>query len=442
MTTNEKLIRGLGWSEAVSIIVGTMIGTGIFIVPNSIARQVEAPGLVFAVWIVAGVLSLMGALTYAELGASLVKVGGEYVYLRAAYSPLWGFLYGWTQFLVIKTGSIAALASGFAIYLGHFLPLSGVESKVVALTCILVLSAVNLRGVRVGGKVQTVLTALKILIILALALLGFILGEGTAGHYRPLMPESPGWNTLSHFGIAMVAALWAYDGWNNVNMVAGEVKNPTKNIPRALIAGTFGVMVIYLLANAVYLYILPIGEIERSDRVAARVAEMVVGERGASLISAAILLSILAALNGSILSGARIFYAMASDHLFFRKAASVHERFRVPHVALVLQAGWACFLALSGTYEQLFTYVMFASWVFYGMTTMGCIFLRRKHPALQRPYKTPGYPLVPIVFGLLATLLTINTLVRAPRESGIGLLLMLSGIPAYGYWKRHAATAA
>lgn len=442
MTTNEKLVRGLGWSEAVSIIVGTMIGTGIFIVPNSIARQVEAPGLVFAVWIVAGVLSLMGALTYAELGASLVKVGGEYVYLRAAYSPLWGFLYGWTQFLVIKTGSIAALASGFAIYLGHFVPLSGVESKIVALACILVLSAVNLRGVRVGGKVQTVLTALKILIILALALLGFLLGDGTAGHYRPLMPESPGWTTLSRFGIAMVAALWAYDGWNNVNMVAGEVKNPTKNIPRALITGTFSVMVIYLLANAVYLYILPIGEIERSDRVAARVAEVVVGERGASLISAAILLSILAALNGSILSGARIFYAMASDHLFFRKAALVHERFRVPHIALLLQAGWACLLALSGTYEQLFTYVMFASWVFYGTTTIGCIFLRRRRPALQRPYKTPGYPLVPIVFGLLAMLLTVNTLVRAPRESGIGLLLMLSGIPAYGYWKRRAATAA
>jgi amino acid transporter len=441
MTPDEKLVRGLGWRDAVSIIVGTMIGTGIFIVPNSIARHVEAPGLVFAVWLVAGMLSLMGALTYAELGASWVRVGGEYVYLRAAYNPLWGFLYGWTQFLVIKTGSIAALASGFAIYLGHFVALSPGMSKAVALICIVLLSAVNLRGVRVGGFVQTVLTSLKIVIILALAIFGFVMGQGTTAHYRPLFPESFGWNTLSHFGLAMVAALWAYDGWNNVNMVAGEVKDPTRNIPRALVAGTCGVMAIYVLANAVYFYILPIGEIERSDRVAARVAEMVVGERGASIISAAIMLSILAALNGSILAGARIFYAMATDHLFFKKAALVHARFRVPHVALLLQAGWACVLALSGSYEELFTYVMFASWVFYGMTTAGSIFLRRKLPALNRPYKTPGYPFVPLGFSVVAALLTINTLVRAPGESLLGLLLMLSGIPAYGYWKRHQNSA-
>jgi APA family basic amino acid/polyamine antiporter len=300
----------------------------------------------------------------------------------------------------------------------------------------LLLSAANYRGVQTGGAVQTVLTFLKVAIVLALAVLGFALGTGTAANYRPLEPESVSLGTLSHFGIAMIAALWGYDGWNNVNMVAGEVKDPTKNIPRSLILGTFGVMFIYLLANFVYLYILPIGTIQNADRVAAAVAETVIGPQGASIISAAILISTIAALNGSILSGARIFYAMAGDGLFFKKAALVHERFRSPHYSIIFQGLWASVLALSGTFDQLITYVIFASWVFYGMTTVSCIYLRKKYPNVERPYKTPGYPVTPIIFGAMAFLLTINTLIGKPTESLIGLGLMLTGVPAYWFWKR------
>jgi amino acid transporter len=439
-TGNDKLIRGLGLKEASSIIVGTMIGTGIFLVPNTIARDVQTPGMVFAVWIITGLLSLMGALTYAELGTAFPKVGGEYVYLSRAYGSFWGFLYGWTQFGVMKAGSIAGLASGFAIYLGHFVPLSEVERKITALACIFLLSAVNYRGVQTGGAVQTVLTFLKVAIVLVLAVFGFALGAGTTIHYTPILPDTFDWSALNLFGIAMVAALWGYDGWNNTNMVAGEVKDPTKNIPRSLILGTFGVMLIYLLANFVYLYILPLEAIRNSDRVAAEIAQTVIGPQGASIISAAILLSIIAALNGSILSGARIFYAMASDGLFFKRAALVHDRFRSPHYSIIFQGLWASVLALSGTFDQLITYVIFASWVFYGMTTVSCIYLRKKFPDIERPYKTPGYPVTPIIFGALAFLLTINTLIGKPEESLIGLALMLTGVPAYWFWKRKVTT--
>ncbi len=434
--SEEKLQRGLGLKEASAIIVGTIIGTGIFIVPNTIARAVEAPGLVFAVWLLAGGLSLLGAFTYAELGAAFSRVGGEYVYLRLAYGPLWGFLYGWTQFLVIKTGSIAALAAGFAIYLGHFLPLSERGSKITAIACLLVLSLVNCRGVRVGGAVQAGLTVLKLTLILGLVGLAFILGEGTTAHYRPMWPEMVRDNWFGRFGVAMVAALWAYDGWNNINMVAGEIAHPARTIPRALVLGTLVVILVYLLANLAYFHVLPITAIQASERVAAEAIERVLGAPGATIVSLAILISILGALNGSILSGARIFYAMAADGLFFRPIARVHERFRVPHVAILAQAAWAALLAASGTYEQLFTYVIFAAWVFYGLTTIGCLFLRWKFPEVERPFRTPGYPVVPLLFGGLALVLTVSTFVGAPRESAIGLGIMLSGLPAYALWKR------
>jgi len=435
----EALQRGLGLKEASAIIVGTIIGTGIFIVPNTIAREVGAPGAVLAVWLLAGGMSLLGAFTYAELGAAFSRVGGEYVYLRLAYGPFWGFLYGWTQFLVIKTGSIAALAAGFAIYLGHFLPLSEGESKAVAVACVLVLSVVNCRGVRVGGAVQAGLTALKVALLLGLVGLIFAIGDGTTAHYRPLWPTAEHGQWFGRLGVALVAALWAYDGWNNVNMVAGEIVNPARTIPRALVLGTLAVILVYLLANLAYFYVLPLAAIRASERVAADAAERVLGPAGAALVSLAILISILGALNGSILSGARIFYAMAADGLFFRAIARVHERFRVPHVAILAQAAWASLLAASGTYQQLFTYVIFAAWVFYGLTTVGCLSLRRKFPEVERPFRTPGYPIVPLLFGAMALALTASTFAGAPRESAIGLGIMLSGLPVYAFWKRRLA---
>jgi len=255
-----------------------------------------------------------------------------------------------------------------------------------------------------------------------------------------MWPEMARDDWFGRFGVAMVAALWAYDGWNNVNMVAGEIAHPARTIPRALVLGTLVVILVYLLANLAYFYVLPITAIQASERVAAEAIERVLGAPGATIVSLAILISILGALNGSILSGARIFYAMAADGFFFRPIARVHERFRVPHVAILAQAAWASLLAASGTYEQLFTYVIFAAWVFYGLTTVGCLFLRRKFPEVERPFRTPGYPVAPLLFGGLALVLTVSTFVGAPRESAIGLGIMLSGLPAYALWKRKRPT--
>lgn len=448
------LARELGLLEAASVAVGTIIGTGIFIVPNKIAAEVEAAGLVFLVWIVAGALALIGALAFAELGAALPRAGGEYVYLKESYGPLWGFLYGWTYFLAAKTGSIAALATAFAIYLGYFFDLSAVfytarldlfgldytlklgATQAVAIGMILLLSAINVLGVKVGGRVQGFSTVLKVLIIALLALLGLAMGRGSADHFLPLFPESRRAGFLSSFGLAMVSALWAYDGWNNLNMVAGEVRDPKRNIPRALILGTLLVAAIYLLANVSYIYLLPLDRIKSSERVAADAARSFLGPAGGSFFALAVLLSTFAALNGSILSGARIFYAMADDGLFFKRVARVHPRYHTPALSIMAQAGWACLLTLLGTYDQLYTYVIFSEWIFYGMVVAGVLLLRRKLPDLERPYRMHGYPWTAIIFVLLAAAFTANILISDPRDSVVGLILILLGLPAYLYWRR------
>lgn len=449
----EKLVRGLTLMDASSIVIGTVIGTGIFIVPAYMAQAVGSPLLVFAVWIVAGFLSLAGALTYAELGAAFPEAGGEYVYIREAYGPLFGFMYGWTYFLVGKTGSLATLATGFALYLGDLLPLHKTYFRyaynffghpaaitlshqvLVAIGVICFLSIVNIFGVVTGGRLQSVLTLLKVGVILILVVLGLIMGQGSIHNFSSHLTPVAQTGLLSLFGVAMIKALWAYDGWNNCNMVAGEVRNPQRNIPLALIYGTGGVMLLYLLANAVYFYILPIGRVAASPRVAADVARSFLGNSGGKFVVVAVLISTFAAINGSILSGARIYFAMAEDKLFFARVAEVHPRYRTPVFSILVQAVWASLLTLTGTYEQLLTYVIFAEWILYALGTGSVFVLRRKYPHLDRPYKTWGYPVVPILFVLVAVLLLGNTLVTDAKDSLTGLFLIALGLPAFWFWQ-------
>jgi len=459
MKPQPTLIRGLGLVGSASVVAGTIIGTGIFLVPSSIARQVDSVGLVFAVWVVGGLLSLAGALSYAELGAALPEAGGEYVFLRRAYSPLWGFFYGWEQFVIGKTGSIATIATAFAVFLGYFfgtlhnelfrLPLgfatwSLTGAQAISLTAIVGLTLINYLGIILGGAVQTIFTLLKVAIILTLVALGFALGQGSWSNFAPFFTAPRGADTLSAFGVALVAALWAYDGWNNLTMVGGEVRDPERNIPRALIFGVLGVGIVYMLANGVFFYILPLEAVKASPRVAQDTARAFLGEWGGWFITVGALISTFATLNGAILSGARVPYAMARDGLFFRHMADVHPGHRTPAKALLLQAVISCGLILifgqrPDAFDRLFTFTIFGLWLFYGMTTAAVFVLRRKEPQLARPYRTLGYPWVPAVFVVVAAVFSLNTLFRQPAEAGLGLLFLLAGLPFYWFWRRRSA---
>ncbi|MBI4874792.1 MAG: amino acid permease [Acidobacteria bacterium] len=446
------LRRDLGPWAASAVVVGTIIGSGIFLVPKTMILRVGSPEMVFLVWVLGGVLSLFGALSYAELAAALPETGGEYTYLREAYGPVWGFLYGWATFWVARGGSIATLASGFFYYLANFYP--GLEAvwaylplpigpgggplelrygQFAAVAVILLLAGVNYVGVRFSGGVQVAATAVKIALIAGIVAIGFGSGQGSAANYTSSVPSAGG---VAGFFAAMVAALWAYDGWNNVNMVAGEVRNPKKNLAVALIAGTLIVIAVYILTNLAYFYVLSGSEVAASDRVAAAMMRRVLGARGAAAVSVAAMISIFAALNGSILSGSRVPYALARDGYFFRPVARVHPRYRTPGVSILLLSGWASLVTLSGRYEQLFTYVIFASWIFYGMAAGAVLVLRKKRPDLDRPYRTLGYPFVPVLFVLASLALTISTLIDSPRESLLGLGLIFAGLPFYFHWKR------
>ncbi len=452
MSQPPELLRNLGRWDAAAIVVGTIIGSGIFLVPKAMVLNVGTPGKVLLVWIAGGLLSLFGALTYAELAAALPQAGGEYVYLREAYGPLWSFLYGWTQFWVAKSGSIATLATAFAYYLATFFPaldgllfeialpigpgggpLAITRGQIFAIALILTLGAVNCLGVKLGGRLQTHVTAVKVGLILALVGLTALLGSGSAANFSTATAAPGG---IAGWVAALVAALWAYDGWNNVNMVSSEIEDPRRNIPRALILGTALVAALYLAANLAYFFVLTAAEVASSDRVAAAAARKFLGQPGAGAVALAAMVSIFAALNGSILSGARVPFAMARDGFFFQPLARIHPRFRTPHVALLLLCGWAALLTLSGRYEELYTYVIFASWILYAMTTATVFVLRRKRPDLPRPYRTLGYPVVPALFVLAAGFLVAVTLHNSPRESIMGLALVAGGTPFFAFWRR------
>jgi APA family basic amino acid/polyamine antiporter len=446
-----QLKRDLGQWAAASIVVGTVIGSGIFLVPRTMVQRVGSPEMVFAVWIFGGLLSLAGALSYAELAAAMPEAGGEYTYLKEAYGPLWGFLYSWTQMWVAKSGSIATLATAFFYYLTNFFPqLDGVfytlniplgpnggplefrYGQLLAMALILSLGWLNYYGVKIGGNVQVVITIVKVALIASIILAGLGFGHAHAPVAQSLTPL-----TTAGFFAALVAALWAYDGWNNVSMVASEIRDPQRNLPRSLIWGTAAVIGIYLLANAAYFYVLTPAEVAAPNgRVAAEMMRRIFGSPGASAVSVAAMISIFAALNGSILTGSRVPYAAAKDGLFFRSIANVHPNYHTPGVSILALSGWAALLVLSGRYEQLYTYVIFASWILYGMTAAGVIVLRKKSPNLVRPYRTIGYPLVPVLFVLVALVLVLSTLFDSPRESVMGIGLIVLGLPFYFYWKK------
>jgi APA family basic amino acid/polyamine antiporter len=432
-----QLLRALGLWEATAIVMGVMIGTAVFIVPAEITREVGSPRAALAVWTVGGLLSLFGALSFAELAAMMPQAGGQYVYLREAYGSLIGFLCGWTFFWAAQSGGISVLAVGFAQYLADFVPLSPWQQKAAAAASIVLFTAINYRGVREGGVVQSLLTGLKVGAIVALIILGYLLVAGPPKGV-PSLPAPRGAGFVPSFGVAMVAALWAYDGWNTCTFAAGEVKRPERNLPLALILGTGSVIVIYLGLNLVYYHVLTLPEVAQSPRVAAEAAVRIFGRTGSYLVSLAIIISTLGSLNGSILAAPRVYYAMAQDGLFFRWCAAVHPRFRTPHLALIVQGLWAVLVVALGTYEQLFTYVVFAAWVFYGLTGFAVIILRRKRPDLPRPYRVFGYPVVPIVFVLTSTWFIVNTLVEKPMESGMGSLIVAVGVPVYLIWKRRS----
>jgi len=438
-----------------SIVIGTVIGSGVFLVPSTMIRSTGSVPRLFLIWVIAGLLSLFGALTYAELAAAMPEAGGEYVYLRAAYSPFWGFLYGWAQFWVGKSGSIATLAAGFYVYLTAFIPVLSTPvcvlpwhigpggslleihyGQLVAIALIVSLCAVNYVGVRSGGNLQVFITAVKMLLIAGIIIAGLVaglaFGRGNPAHFGASLSTKTG---IAGFFVAMVSALWAYDGWNNVSMVSSEIREPQRNLPRALILGTAAVIVTYLLVNFAYFYVLSPAQVASSHRVAADMMASVYGRAAASAVTVAVIISILAAINGSILSGARIPYAMARDRLFFAYASSVHPRFQTPGNAMILLCGWACILVLSGWYDDLYNFVIFGEWILYLLTAVSVFVLRRKDPDLPRPYRVLGYPLVPVLFSASALLLLSYTFYNRPRESLMGLSLMGLGVPFYFHWR-------
>jgi amino acid transporter len=445
-----ELRRALGPWAAASIVIGTVIGSGIFLVPRTMIRSVGSVEAVAAVWIIGGLMSLAGALTYAELAAALPEAGGEYAYLREAYGPIWGFIYSWTQMWVAKSGSIATMATGFFLYLANFFPpletvfysvplpigpgggpLELRYGQLLAIALILLLGLLNYFGVKLGGNVQVAVTALKVALIGSIILAGIFLGRPHAPSSAPI-----GALTFSGFVAALVAALWAYDGWNNVSMVASEVREPQRNLPRALIWGTSGVIAIYLLANAAYFRVLSPGEVAGAERVAAEMMRRIFAEPGAAAVSIAAIISIFAALNGSILSGSRVPYAAARDGLFFSAVAQVNQKHRTPGTSILLLTGWSAVLVLSGKFDDLFNLVIFASWILYGMTAAAVFVLRKKRPDLPRPYRTIGYPIIPALFIAGAVVLIAVTAVERPRESAMGIGLILLGLPPYFYWKK------
>lgn len=452
-SSNPTLRRALGPWTTVAVVIGTAIGSGIFLVPTDMVKAVGSPSMVFMVWVFGGILTLFGALTYAELSAALPDAGGEYVYLNAAYGKFFGFIYGWTQTWVAKAASIATLGSAFFRYLGDFFPgLDGViytvhlpigphggpleirYGQVVAIGVILFLAGVNYLGVRVGGSLQVTVTALKLSLIGGVIVAGLVSSRGSVSNFHVSMEAHPG--GIEGFFVALVAALWAYDGWNNAGMLGSEIEHPQRNLPRALIIGTSCMIAIYLLTNLTYFYVLTGPEVGASERVAADAMRRVLGPSGGAMVSIAAMISIFAALNGSILSGARVPYAMARDGYFFHSMSRVHARYRTPTAAIVLLGAWSSLILLSGQYSQLYTLVIFPSWILYGMTAAAVIVLRRKRPDLVRPYRVPGYPFVPLLFVLVAIALLYSTLLTSPRESGIGLVLIAAGLPFYFHWKR------
>ncbi len=443
MTSPGGLRRTLGLRDLVLLAVGTVIGSGIFIVPATVLRQTGGSvGVALVVWVFAGVLSLLGALTYGELGASRPEAGGLYAYVRDAFGPLPAFLYGWTAFFVIASGSVATLAVAFASYAQQFVPLAPAAAKAVAVLMIVAVMLVNVRGARQGADVQNVSTVVKAgaIVLVSAVLLALGRGGGAPGAAAP-----PAWPAafdaplLSGVGAAVIGVLWAYEGWQYVTFSAGETVDPQRVFPRGIVAGTALVIGIYVLANVAYVAALGAGAAARSDRVAADAVTAVLGATAGKVIAAVILVSMFSAANGITLTAPRMYYAMGRDGVFFARLGDVHPRFGTPAFAIVASSAWAVVLAVSGTFEQLLTYVVFVGWIFYALGALAIFVYRRREPDRPRPFRTPGYPITPILFVLSAAAIVVNTIVTQPARAAVGLGMALVGVPVFYVWRARRA---
>ncbi|HEY4002575.1 MAG TPA: amino acid permease [Candidatus Xenobia bacterium] len=482
------LVKGLTLTSATTLVIGSMIGSGIFVVSAEMGRNLQSPALLVGAWLVTGFMTIVGALSYGELAAMMPTAGGQYVYLREALGRIWGFLYGWTLFLVIQTGTIAAVGVGFGKFLGVFLPsvssqnwllhvahvppitIAGITvgnmdiglstQNLAAIVVVLLLTEVNVRGVKTGAMVQNVFTFAKTAALLGLVLAGLTLGhnaEALAANFHDFWRNPvPGGNvfisTIALLAVAQVGSLFAADAWNNVTFTAGEVLNPQRNLPLSLLLGTGLVILLYLAANVVYLMVLPLTgdphgattlsrgiQYASEDRVGTAVMEQMFGSTGGYLMAAAIMVSTFGCANGMILAGARVYYAMAEDGLFFQSVAKIDPIHHTPAISLRLQAVWTCILCLSGSYGQLLDYIIFAVLLFYILTIGGLFVLRRTRPDAPRPYKAFGYPVLPAIYLAMAAYIDVILLLYKPQYTWPGLILVLLGVPVYLLWSRQPA---
>jgi basic amino acid/polyamine antiporter, APA family len=451
VTSKPTLSRDLGTRHAAAIVVGTIIGSGIFLVPTEMMQAVGSAALVYLAWIVGGVLSLAGAITYAELGAMKPHAGGEYVYIRDAYGPAPAFLYAWTWFAIAKPASIATLTTGLVRILGTFpaldflnhpaviTPFTITYGQLVAIAAAALMTALNYIGIKRAGDFQVIFTLLKVVIIVAIALMAFTASDGTWHNFATIFSAAKG--GFAGFMAALIAALWAYDGWNDLNMVSGEIHDPGRAIPIALIVGVGIVAALYMLTNAAVQYVLPAASIAASQRPASEATAVAVGAWGAAVVSAGMALSILVSLNGTVMSGARVPFAMSRDGFFFKAMAEVHPRYHTPSVALIVQLALSIALLLfAGSFRQLFSLAIFAEWLFYMIAASTVFVLRRKEPDAARPYLTWGYPLVPALFIVAAAVLLYYTFTENIRNSAWGVAVILAGLPVYWWFAREKSS--
>lgn len=442
----SSLARDLGAGQATAVVVGTVIGSGIFLVPAEMIQAVGSARLVYLAWIVGGLLSLFGAMTYAELGAMRPQAGGEYVYVRDAYGPLPAFLYAWTWFVIAKPGSIATITVGLVRILGTFpafaffantafaIPFVVTYGQLFAILATLLLSVINYLGVKKAGEFQFIFTLLKVAIILGIVFIGLSYSHGSFAHFSERTKALGG---MVGFMAALRAALWAYDGWNDLNMVSEEIRDPSRTIPIALIAGVATIGVLYMLVNAAVQYVLPAATIAASERPASDAVQVVIGTLGAGIVSAGMALSMLVALNGTIMSGARIPFALARDRYFFSGLAKVHPRFHTPSVAIIVQAILAITLLLiGGSFKQLFSITIFSEWLFYMIAGSTIFVFRWREPNAPRPYRVWAYPWIPILFVMASALLLYYTFTDNVRNSLFGIAVILAGVPFFRFFAR------
>ena len=438
----DSLARTLGTRDLTLLVIGNVIGSGIYLVPSSVlAQSGESVPIATAVWLVGGVLSLMGALSYGELGAmdGGGGSGGLYAYIRDGFGAFPAFLYGWTLFFVIGAGTIATLAVAAANYMTQFMPMSPRQKSIAAVTLIVIMTAINVRSTRDSATVQNLATGIKVLAILGISALLFILGKGSAATpvAHTVTPAS-----FSGVGLSIISVLWAYEGWQYVTFMSAEAKEPQRSLPRAITLGTLSLIAIYLIANFAYLAALGPARVAGSERVAGEAVAAVFGPAAGGLVAAVIIVSMYSAAHSTVITVPRVYFAMANDGLFFKRLAEVHPRFNTPALAIVASCAWAAVLAITGTFEQLLTYVVFIGWIFYALGAAAVIALRIKRPDAVRPFKVPGYPLTPILFVLAASVIVGNTIVSQPKQAAIGIAVVLAGAPAYLIWQRRRRASA